>query len=48
MSEPYRDTSVPVERSKQQIRDALKRAGERLVPMIESGKLALPARGETV
>ena len=28
-SEPYRDTSVPVERSKTQIREALKRAGAR-------------------
>lgn len=28
-TEPYRDTSVPVERSKTQIRDALKRAGAR-------------------
>jgi len=28
-SEPYRDTSVPVERSKQQIRNALKGAGAR-------------------
>ena len=27
-SEPYRDTSVPVERSKQQIRNALKGAGK--------------------
>ena len=28
-SEPYRDTSVPVERSKSQIREALRRAGAR-------------------
>lgn len=28
-TEPYRETSVPVERSKTQIRDALKRAGAR-------------------
>jgi hypothetical protein len=35
-SEPYRDTSVPVERSKQQIRDALKRAGARGMQLEET------------
>jgi hypothetical protein len=34
--EPYRDTSVPVERSKQQIRNALKNAGARGMQLEET------------
>lgn len=35
-TEPYRDTSVPVERSKSQIRDALKKAGARGLQLEEA------------
>lgn len=35
-NEPYRDTSVPVERSKQQIRNALQKAGARAMQLEET------------
>lgn len=36
MTEPYRDTAVPVERSKQQIRNCLKNAGARGMQLEET------------